>query len=66
MKDEQVNCPTLVRKVKMRAKINLLLIPVSLCLLLFLRAPAAAIPPFLPLALQKLNTRSYISMLQKK
>ena len=45
---------------------NLLLIPVSLCLLLLLRAPAAAIPPVLPLALQKLNTRSYISMLQKK
>jgi hypothetical protein len=33
-----------------------MLIPVSLCLLLLLTPPAAtAIPPFLPLALQKLK-----------
>jgi hypothetical protein len=66
MKDEHVNCPILVRKVKTRGETNLLLIPVPLCLLPLLRAPAAATPPFLPLALQKLNPCSFISVLQKK
>jgi hypothetical protein len=54
MKDERVNCPILVREVKNERNTNLVLIPVSLCLLLLL-TPPAAIPPFLPLALQKLK-----------
>jgi hypothetical protein len=54
MKDERVNCPILVREVKNERNTNLVLIHVSLCLLLLL-TPLAAIPPFLPLALQKLK-----------
>jgi hypothetical protein len=48
MKDEQVNCPIIVRKLKMRGEKENKPVADS-CILV------PAIPPFLPLALQKLN-----------